>query len=84
VAEPWRWGALKPQRPNLAVAGQPESPAPDGGSAKKPVGTVWFAWTARGGETFSACKRLQGQAAVEVARPRLVTALRLRVLLKLV
>jgi nicotinamide-nucleotide amidase len=33
---------------------------PDGGSAQKPVGTVWFAWAIQGQATSAECVRFQG------------------------
>ena len=33
---------------------------PDGGSADKPVGTVWFAWARRGKDAISRCRRFDG------------------------
>lgn len=45
---------------------------PDGGSAEKPVGTVWFAWARRGGATDAASHLLPGdRAAVRAATVRL-------------
>ena len=33
---------------------------PDGGSAEKPVGTVWFAWAVQGQETSADCRQFSG------------------------
>ena len=33
---------------------------PDGGSADKPAGTVWFAWARRGKDAISRCRRFDG------------------------
>jgi|SRR5690606_30380008 len=33
---------------------------PDGGSAEKPVGTVWFAWGAAAGERIVSCQHFKG------------------------
>ncbi|WP_022964079.1 CinA family protein [Halopseudomonas pelagia] len=52
-------GALEAGEADLAVAVSGIA-GPDGGTPEKPVGTVWFAWASRGGETYSLCKRLQG------------------------
>ncbi|PAU89575.1 CinA family protein [Pseudomonas jilinensis] len=52
-------GALEAAGADLAVAVSGIA-GPDGGSAQKPVGTVWFAWAVRGGEVHSECRRLQG------------------------
>ncbi|HEY8887011.1 MAG TPA: nicotinamide-nucleotide amidase [Gallionella sp.] len=34
---------------------------PDGGTADKPVGTVWFAWGVKNGETHAQCYQLDGK-----------------------
>ncbi len=54
-------GALAASRAQWAVAVTGVA-GPDGGSAEKPVGTVWFAW-ARKGATDAALHRLAGDRA---------------------
>ena len=44
----------------LAVSG---IAGPDGGSAEKPVGTVWFAWGIKGGTSVAQLHRLSGNRA---------------------
>ncbi len=44
----------------LAVSG---IAGPDGGTAEKPVGTVWFAWGSRNGETCARRYQLDGNRA---------------------
>jgi nicotinamide-nucleotide amidase len=44
----------------LAVSG---IAGPDGGSAEKPVGTVWFAWGIKSGETHSQRHHIEGDRA---------------------
>jgi nicotinamide-nucleotide amidase len=45
---------------SLAVSG---IAGPDGGTAEKPVGTVWFAWALRDGETYAQRHYLHGDRA---------------------
>jgi nicotinamide-nucleotide amidase len=45
---------------SLAISG---IAGPEGGTAEKPVGTVWFAWAASGQETLSRRLRLDGDRA---------------------
>lgn len=52
-------GALAAAEADIAVAVSGIA-GPDGGSAEKPVGTVWFAWAMRDGTVSSGCRRLQG------------------------
>lgn len=47
---------------------------PTGGSRTKPVGTVWFAWAARGGEVQARVMRFKGDR-VEVRRQSVAVAL---------
>lgn len=52
-------GALAAAEADVAVAVSGIA-GPDGGTADKPVGTVWFAWALRDGTVSSGCRRLQG------------------------
>jgi nicotinamide-nucleotide amidase len=52
-------GALSAAHADIAVAVSGIA-GPDGGTADKPVGTVWFAWAMRDGTVSSGCRRLQG------------------------
>ena len=54
-------GAIKNSHSNVSVAITGVA-GPDGGSAEKPVGTVWFAWCIAG-EIFSECKHFEGDRA---------------------
>jgi nicotinamide-nucleotide amidase len=55
-------GALAHSEADIAVAVTGIA-GPGGGSPGKPVGTVWLAWQARGGEPESRCLRLSGDRA---------------------
>lgn len=52
-------GALRFSQAGLALAISGLA-GPGGGSADKPVGTVWFAWQRSGGESFSRCEVFPG------------------------
>ena len=67
-------GALTHSRADLAVAITGIA-GPGGGSAEKPVGTVWLAWGRRGAEPEAVCHHFEGdrgavraQAAAEALR----------------
>jgi nicotinamide-nucleotide amidase len=64
-------GALAASRATVAVAVTGIA-GPAGGSLEKPVGTVWFAWSVRGGSTTAAVHVLPGdRAAVREASVRI-------------
>lgn len=52
-------GALARSRADWALSVSGVA-GPDGGTPDKPVGTVWFAWMARGGQAQTQCHRLSG------------------------
>lgn len=52
-------GALRNSRAQAAVAITGVA-GPDGGTAEKPVGTVWFGWALKGGATRAERHRLDG------------------------
>ncbi len=66
-------GALSRSGAELAVAVTGIA-GPDGGSADKPVGTVWFAWARRGHDPISRCQRFDGDRDA-VRRQSVVAAL---------
>jgi nicotinamide-nucleotide amidase len=66
-------GALANSDADVAVAVTGIA-GPGGGSRKKPVGTVWFAWAARGQEVQSRVFRFKGDR-VEVRRQTVAFAL---------
>lgn len=61
VARAMAEGALARSRAQVSIAVTGVA-GPGGGSAEKPVGTVWFAWCVHG-ETASECKRFDGDRA---------------------
>ena len=66
-------GALSRSGAELAVAVTGIA-GPDGGSADKPVGTVWFAWARRGHDPISRCQCFDGDRDA-VRRQAVVAAL---------
>lgn len=52
-------GALKHSHAHVALAVSGIA-GPDGGTPEKPVGTVWFAWSLRNGETLARVHHLSG------------------------
>ena len=48
---------------------------PDGGTADKPVGTVWFGWDGPGGRTASRCERFAGDREA-IRRQTVIAALK--------
>lgn len=80
VVEAMASGALSRSRADVAVAITGVA-GPGGGSAAKPVGTVWFAWARRGQSPECRCHRLGGdraavrEAAVRIALEGVIEAL---------
>jgi nicotinamide-nucleotide amidase len=74
-------GALRAGRGDVAVAVSGIA-GPDGGSAEKPVGTVWFGFSGVGGDTATLCRLLPGdrdsvrRAAVGIALQGVIDRLR--------
>ncbi len=66
-------GALRHSTGNLSIAISGIA-GPSGGTAEKPVGTVWFAWAHSEGETKAVHKRFTGDRDA-IRRQAVVTAL---------
>ena len=62
TAEAMVAGALRNSDADLAVAVTGVA-GPGGGTAEKPVGTVWFAWARRGDTPVARCDLLEGDRA---------------------
>jgi nicotinamide-nucleotide amidase len=73
TAEAMADGALLRSGAELAVAITGIA-GPDGGSADKPAGTVWFAWATRGQDAISRCRSFDGDRDA-VRRQSVVAAL---------
>ena len=67
-------GALRASRADTAAAITGIA-GPDGGTAEKPVGLVWFAWCVRGGAARVEERRFQGDRGT-IRRLSVETALR--------
>lgn len=74
VARAMAQGVLQRSNAHIAVAVTGIA-GPTGGSADKPVGTVWLAWANRTGETVAICERFDGNRA-QVRQATVVRALR--------
>ncbi|MDE0309221.1 MAG: nicotinamide-nucleotide amidase [Acidiferrobacterales bacterium] len=59
VAQQMAIGGIRSSRADVAVSVTGIA-GPDGGSAEKPVGTVWIAWASRDGHSNAVRHRLQG------------------------
>ena len=66
-------GALQHSHAHIALAVSGIA-GPAGGTPEKPVGTVWFAWSLRGGETVAQVYHLDGSRA-EIRRQSVQIAL---------
>lgn len=81
VAAAMATGALQHSHANISLAITGIA-GPDGGSADKPIGTVWLAWAMRGREALVQCQQFDGdrnavrQQAVNAALAGVLTALK--------
>ncbi len=73
VVEQMASGCLKQSQADLVVAVSGIA-GPDGGTSEKPVGTVWFGWATKTGETQSIKKLFSGDRHA-VRQQAVVTAL---------